>query len=664
MSEITLTIDGKQVKGKEGDTVLDICEANGIYVPTLCHFKGLSDVGACRLCLVEIEKERRPVPACTYPARDGLVIQTSTEKLEKYRRLILELLFTERNHLCAYCVASGDCELQNLAYQYQMDNARYHYSWPSLSVDSVNDYLVIDHNRCILCGRCVRLCDEITGVHALDFGHRGWKALVCADLNQPLGESSCISCGACAQVCPTGAIYAKSSAYRGKPDECTRVHSVCSLCGVGCEIDALVKDNRLVRIDSPELASDRGLLCHRGRFEQLYDRHARITTPLARNGRGELETCSLDEALDKVDKKFSELKTCYGSGSIAGLVSSQACNEALKAFRGFMTDTIGSQLVDTLDGDDYRVIAQGTTNFQEKAGLSIEVSLEEILEVDCVLLVGANPLTSHPVVGSYIGRALTKNEGNLILVDPLRNAFSFRTSIWLKPSEGKEQSTIDALTKTIIDKGFAEGSTEVNKIVSSLKDVNVTQASEEAGINTDDLYRAAEMLARSQHSVIIYGEGVLSYKNSGLITSLLNLAAIAGSQAEEKPRIISLKPKGNSRGAWDLGLAHPRQSVLPSLAGNGVKAVYLLLADDYVDEPRLLNSLKGMEFVVVQASYLSPVTSIANVVLPSPTWAEREGSCTTLDGVVKSASRLLQPPDGIKQDEEVIQEISRRLRSK
>ena len=664
MNEITLTINDKQVKGKEGDTVLDICEANSISVPTLCHFKGLTDVGACRLCVVEIEKERRPVPACTYPARDGLVVQTHTEKLEKYRRLILELLFTERNHLCAYCVASGDCELQNLAYQYQMDNTRYPYSWPSLSVDSVNDYLVIDHNRCILCGRCIRLCDEITGVHALDFGHRGWKSLVCADLNQPLGESSCISCGACAQVCPTGAIYAKSSAYRGKPDECTKVHSVCSLCGVGCEIDALVKDNRLVRIDSPELADDRGLLCHKGRFDQLYDRHDRITTALVRNDHGQLEASSLDEALNKVSEKFSKLKTRCGNDSIAGLASSQTCNETLKAFRQFINYTIGSHLVDTLDGDDYRVITEGIANFQGGAELSIETSLQEILKADCLLLAGCNPLETHPVIGSHILRAVTKNGANLILVDPTRNAFSFRTSIWLKPTEGKEELTINALTKAIIDEGFAKGSTEMKKIASSVKDVNVTRASEEAGINADDLHRAAEMLARSQHSIIIYGEGILRYRNPELITSLLNLAAISGSEDGGKPIIISLKPKGNSRGAWDIGMADLQNPVFTSIGKDGVKAVYLLLADDYVDEPRLLDYLRGIEFVVVQASYSSPITSTANVVLPSPTWAEREGSYTTLDGTVKSASRLLQPPSGVKQDWEIIQEISNRLRYK
>ncbi|MCJ7807673.1 MAG: 2Fe-2S iron-sulfur cluster-binding protein, partial [Dehalococcoidia bacterium] len=184
--EITLTINDCQVKGKEGDTILDICRANDIYVPTLCYEEGLSTVGSCRLCVVEIEGERRINPACTYPARDGLVVRTHTEKLEDYRRQILELMFTERNHFCFFCEASGDCELQALAYEYQIDHMRYPYSFPSLPVDTLNEFLVIDHNRCILCGRCIRVCKEVVANNTLDFSKRGWRTMVVADIDQPL----------------------------------------------------------------------------------------------------------------------------------------------------------------------------------------------------------------------------------------------------------------------------------------------------------------------------------------------------------------------------------------------------------------------------------------------------------------------------------------------
>jgi len=542
-----------------------------------------------------------------------------------------------------------------------MDNARYPYSWPTLPVDSVNDYLVIDHNRCILCGRCIRTCDEIVGVHTLDFGYRGWKDTVVADLNQPLGQSSCISCGACFQVCPTGAIFSKNSAYKGRPEECQKISSVCPICGVGCQIEALVKDNRLVRIDSPDLTDKRGILCHKGRFAPLYRKNKRIETALVKNGRSKLESRPLSEAIDIVAKKLAELKAKYGNNSIAGIASSQASNESLKAFKEFITGAIGSKLIDTLDGDIYRAIAQGIKTYQEKAGLDTETSLEEILKADCILVVGANPLESHPVAGSYIARAARQNKVKLIVIDPKQNAFSYHTALWLKPKEGKEALSLSVLTKAVTDKGSKKDSAKTKKVAASLKDINVKQGSEQAGIGADDILEAAEMLNKARHSVIIYGEGVLQHKNPGLITALVNLAAVSGNQSD-KPRIISLKPKGNSRGAWDMGVANPSQSIVKNLTGNDVKALYILLADDYVEASELPNLGKGLELIVVQSSYLSSATLKANIVLPSPIWAEVGEKYSTLDGAAKSTSPLIKPPDGIKTDSEILREISKHMK--
>jgi formate dehydrogenase major subunit len=662
MKEIMLTINGRQVEGREGDTVLEVCEANNIYVPTLCHLKGLTDVGACRICVVEVEKERRPVPACTYPAREGLVVQTHNDKLEKYRRLILELMFTERNHLCAQCVASGDCELQSLAYKYQMDNVRYSYSWPARPVDSVSDYIVIDHNRCILCSRCIRTCDELVGVHTLDFGYRGWKDTVVADLNQPLGTSSCISCGACFQVCPTGTIFSKNSAYKGRPQECQKVNSTCPICGVGCRIEALVKDNRLVRIDSPDLTGERGILCHKVRFAALHSKNKRIKAALVRNGRGRLKLLPLGKAIDIVAQKLFALKTQYGGNSIVGIASSQASNDSLKAFKELIGGVIGSELIDTFDGDAYRTIANGINAYEVNEGLDIETSLEEILKADCITVVGANSLETHPVAGSYIARAVRHNKAKLIVIDSSQNAFPYHVTMWLKPRKGKEQLVLDALVKAAMDKSTKRGSRKMKEIAAALKEINVEQNSKRAGIGSDKLLEAAAMLSTAKNSVVVYGEGILKHDNPELVTSLLNLAIVAGSQNRRKPQIISLKPKGNSRGAWDLGIANSSQSVTRSLTSNKIKGLYILLSDDQIDAPELSKLSNKVEFVVIQSAYSPPPKMRANVVLPSPSWAEVSAKYTSLDGLARRTSRLVKSPRGIKTDSQILHEISKRMR--
>ena len=212
MTVITMTINDEVVSGRQDQTLLDLIRERGIEIPTLCHLDGLTDRGGCRLCLVEIKDTNRLMPACTTAVQEGLSIYTHSERLIKYRRMILELLFSERNHVCAVCVMNGRCELQGEAAAIGMTSVRYDYLCPDLPLDASHDRYIIDHNRCILCTRCVRVCDEVEGAHTWDVMGRGVNSLVITDLNQPWGTSlSCTSCGKCVQVCPTGALHTKGS---------------------------------------------------------------------------------------------------------------------------------------------------------------------------------------------------------------------------------------------------------------------------------------------------------------------------------------------------------------------------------------------------------------------------------------------------------------------
>lgn len=209
----TITINGNAVQAEPKQTLLEICRNNKVPVPVMCHFDGLADVGACRLCLVEVEGSPRLFPACTTPVVPDMKIKTESPRLQHHRRMIVELFFSERNHYCAVCVANRNCELQDLAASVGMDHVRFPWLNPECRVDASHKEFVLDHNRCVMCTRCVRVCDEVEGAHNWDVAGRGYQARIIADFNQPWGESTtCTSCGKCIQVCPTGALWPKNAA--------------------------------------------------------------------------------------------------------------------------------------------------------------------------------------------------------------------------------------------------------------------------------------------------------------------------------------------------------------------------------------------------------------------------------------------------------------------
>jgi formate dehydrogenase major subunit len=632
MQEIILTINNTKVKGFQGDSVLEICKRNGIDVPTLCHLPGITDVAACRMCVVEIDGERRVTPSCTYPARDGLVVKTNTEKLEKYRRQVLELLFAERNHFCMFCEQSGDCELQKMAYRYQMQSVRYNYLFPQMKVDSLSRYLAIDHNRCILCGRCIRTCNQLEATHTLDFGGRGYNTTVCADLDQQLGESTCTQCGACLQACPTGAIMSKVSMYKGKSYTCQNVQTICSGCSIGCELNVLVKNNNIVRIESPDIASPRGVLCKIGRFGNIQPGGTRILTPLKRNQQGKLEECTMDEAITETARKLKEFK-----GEFGGLVTSRSTSETLLAFRDLF-NAAGSNLVDTLDGKKYRLFFNELNKLSNKQ--EYDLPFESLAQADCVMVVGADLAETHPMAATYIRRYVKQNKTQLIVIDPHKDPFGYLTDLWLEPRAGTEDSLVNGLAGLINSVSPTSGSEEVIERLQKI-----------TGIEPVLTQNAVSMLRQAKHPVIVYGNG-LAELDVALTDSIVKWAASGDNTCH--PGVIALKPAINSQEAWRLGLAKQVVNL------RNLKGLYILIADDSLDSD-VINSLKNVPFKVVQASYTGPATEIADIVIPSPVWSEKEGTYTTTDSRKVCSNRVLQPAPGILQDKEILVRLTQSM---
>lgn len=410
MEEIKLTVNGTEITGEKGDTVLEVCEKNGIDIPHLCHHAHLTDVGACRMCLVEIEGQRGYKTSCTIEAADGMVVESETDEIKNLRRSILELLFSERNHYCMFCQTTGDCELQQLAYQCGIDHFSYQPSYPQVKVDSTRDYFVFDENRCILCRRCIRACSEIAGHNVLDVRERGSETRIIADLNEAFEDSSCTSCGTCLQVCPTGALMDRKSANMGELDQCETTKSVCAACSVGCGIEVISRDNLILRINGDwDAEINEGLLCVAGRFEPLFDGKPRVIQPMIKQN-GVFSEVDWDEASDLVAEKFKKI----GMDNVAGLISPRATNEEARQF------------VDFLGVENVQAMGKSLASIDLCDG-----SPADIHSADCVVMFKIDLDEENSVVGSFVKRAIDQNDAKLILIDDGENSFDKHASLRL-----------------------------------------------------------------------------------------------------------------------------------------------------------------------------------------------------------------------------------------
>ena len=344
---IKISIDNMEVTCKAGATILSVARGFDIFIPTMCDDPRLDPYGGCRLCVVDIKGVEHPQTSCTTPVVEGMEIVTMSERLKRIRKNLIELLLSNHPNDCMRCEVTGDCTLQDLAYRYNADWNRFEGEKTCLPLREDNDFITFEPDKCILCGRCVRICDEVMAVGTIDLVGKGFDTTVDTAWSKPRTRDNCEFCGQCVSTCPTGALTDKMSRGLGRPYETTKVRTTCCYCGTGCGLDLKVKDNKVIGVASAmDAPSNLGNLCIKGRYAYRFIHSPeRIKTPLIKRN-GKFEEASWDEALDLVAGKFSGYRKKYGPDAVGGVASSRCTSEDVFTMLKWIRAGIGTNNID------------------------------------------------------------------------------------------------------------------------------------------------------------------------------------------------------------------------------------------------------------------------------------------------------------------------------
>ncbi len=600
--EITLTIDSQRCVGAQGQTILQVASANGIKIPTLCYLKNLSPWGGCRMCIVEIQGSPKVVPACATPATDGSTVITNSERLQGLRRLTLELLFSERNHFCPICpMNKGDCDLQQQAYGFGIDSIRYPYLYPALPVDVSGQYFGLDHNRCILCTRCVRTCDEIEGVHTLDISNRGVRNRVVIDLNVMFGASTtCTSCGACVAACPTGALFDKSAAFHGplsRVNRCARpVPNARWAADWSCTRKTIASWTCL---GIPSHRSAGGISVAAAATKHGSNR-ARASGSRWYGGMAGLTPTSWGDAVRIVKTLISASNDWQN----AMLISPRVTNETIRTLQ-----TIGSR---------FDRIGMFVADKESALCTSPEFStdaMKRLDDTDAIILVGAQPSRDQGVIAAKIRTAVRKRGVKLVILHSRR-------------------SDLDA---------YADISSPV--VTLERKFWN----------------RVGEVLGSAKRPVLVYGAAAMTAVGVTILERLTKVLASSGNGGEMLAPIQL--PTSTNGLALAAGGVEPVEDISTWLGVQLVNFLYIVASDEpdggarLLKEPHVRALMEQIDCVVVQASYESALTDVARVVLPATIWHEKNGSVTNFEGRTLPLQAALAPSGEAREDNTILETV-------
>ncbi len=699
---ISFTIDGKDVVGYESQTILHVAEENGIYIPHLCDHKDLTPVGHCRLCLVEVDGRRLSI-SCKTQIREGMSVRTENPEIVKTRKITLELIVANHPRDCLTCVKDSECQLQDVSNYIGIDEdrlARLRPNIPDIPIDTSNPFFDRDLEKCILCGICVRTCEEVIGVSAIDFSLRGVHTTISTFGDAPILDSNCVSCGECVANCPVGALIPKKEMHMKPAYE---VLTTCPYCGCGCGIYIGVRGDEIVSTrgerDNPVSL---GNLCVKGRYGLGFVTHPdRLTTPLIKRD-GKFHEATWDEALDLVARKMLEIKEeITENEDYFGFIASAKCtNEDNYVMQKFARAAMGTNNVDHCARLCHAPTVTGLV--QSFGSGAMTNSIDEVRNSKCFFAIGTNTTSAHPIIANRINEAVRKG-AKLIVANPREIDLCKWADLFLQFNPGTDVPLMMGMAKIIVDEGLAdaafiqercEGFDEFKK---SLDRFPLDEVERITGVPREKIVEAARMYASNSPASILYAMGVTQHSHgTDNVLATANLALLTGNVGKESSGVNPLRGQNNVQGACDVGSlpnvypgyqrvhvpeikekfetawgtalsgkAGLAMTEMFNVAHEGkLKTIYLVgenpvLSD--ADANHITEAIQKLDFFVVQDIFLTETAEMADVVLPATSFAEKDGTFTNTERRVQRVRKVINPRGESRGDWEIVSEVARRM---
>ncbi len=707
---VSLEIDGKPVTVPRGTSLMRAAVEAGVQVPKLCATDSVEPFGSCRLCLVEIEGRRGTPASCTTLAEPGMKVRTSSPKLAKMRRGMMELYISDHPLDCLTCAANGNCELQDMAGVVGLREVRYGYDGANhlKSVkDESNPYFTFDPSKCIVCSRCVRACEEVQGTFALTIQGRGFESVVSAG-NKDFIDSECVSCGACVQACPTATLMEKSVIAKGQGEH--SIITTCAYCGVGCSFKAEMQGNEVVRmVPYKDGKANHGHSCVKGRFSWGYATHRdRMLKPMIRSKITDpWREVTWEEAINYAASEFKRIQAKYGVDSIGGITSSRCTNEETYLVQKMIRAAFGNNNVDTCARVCHSPTGYGLkTTFGTSAGTQ---DFDSVEEADVIMIIGANPTDAHPVFASQMKRRLREG-ARLIIVDPrqidLVRTAHVKADYHLPLRPGTNVAVMNSISHVIVTEGLVDEPYVKERCDADAfqmwrdfiaEERNSPEAMEPlTGVPAADIRAAARLYATGGNAAIYYGLGVTEHsQGSTMVMAMANLSMATGNIGRRGVGVNPLRGQNNVQGACDMGsfphefsgYRHVSEDAtremfeeawnvtlqgepglrIPNMLDAAVEGTFMGLyvqgediAQSDPNTHHVTAGLGAMECVVVQDLFLNETASYAHVFFPGSSFLEKDGTFTNAErrlGMVRKAI----PPMAGKEDWQVTMELSTAL---